>query len=57
MASVMAVRSLAGSCVQMFGLLTFCMVRPPDWGYSLEGHNQLGNGSRGQDGGLGTRFQ
>jgi hypothetical protein len=26
------------------------MVGPPGYGYSLEGRNQFGNGSRGQDG-------
>ena len=56
MASATAVRSLAGSCAQTCGLFTFCMVGPPDSGYSLKGRNQFRNGSRGQDSRFGTWF-
>jgi|GraSoiStandDraft_59_1057299.scaffolds.fasta_scaffold167819_2 hypothetical protein len=56
MASATAVRSLAGSCVQTSGLLTVCMVGPPDYGYSLEGGNHFRNGSRCHDSGFGTWF-
>jgi hypothetical protein len=58
MASAMARRSLGGSCAQTGGLFRswFCMVGPPDWGFSLKDRNQFRNGSRGQDGWFGTRF-
>jgi hypothetical protein len=49
-ASATATRSLAGRCDHTCGLLTFGMVGPPGYGYSLEGRNQFGNGSRGQNG-------
>jgi hypothetical protein len=32
------------------------MVGPPDWGFSLEGCNQLGKGSRREHGGFRTWF-
>jgi len=57
MASATAVRSLAGSCAQTCGLFTFCMVGPPDSGYSLKGRNQFRNGTRCHDGGFGAWFK
>jgi hypothetical protein len=55
-ASMTAVRSLAGSCAQTCGLATVCMVGPPGCGYSLEGRHQFCNGSRGQNGRFTARF-
>jgi hypothetical protein len=56
MASATAARALAGSCVHTCGRLTFAMIGPPDFCFSLEDRNQLGNGSRGYHRRVGARL-
>ena len=55
-ASVTALRSLAGRSVQTLWLSTGRMVAPPSIAHSLEGANQFFNASEGQHRGLGPGF-